>query len=448
MKPTLVPLAAALLALGACQPRPAVAPAGSYAVAAPPPPRADSPLEVWLSQHPGVAGAIVWETERGPLPWARWDDAKRRALEAAFLAATAALQGHGDPAAFPLRDPPPNLAAASRLETVLAAGDAFRLYAAHVGHSLALEIQRVVPWSLASDTPEVLQALLDGRSMFVFRPNRGGYALESAQSGWVVPAPPAVELGFLTSEHLLGPTRLATIEALIAWSHNLHHVRGRLDLDNAEQVWEYRGFAPVSRVLAGTGPDHRHVTGGCWGTTGLLIAVLRAANIPARLVNVGARARPRACSHAQPYFVSERRYLSHGDDPYSRLVSSSSEGTVSPERLLLNQATWTAWYGEGVEPSEVCTNIGRQPREVALQTLPPYLLEQYCDDERQGGDWRSGHVARAFGADRPGTAFPVARLLRERLWERLAEKARATGACAKTRAVAPAPESGEGPEGE
>jgi hypothetical protein len=447
MKPVLAPIAVALLALSACQPAPAVAPPQGYAVSAPRV-RADSALEVWLAQHPSVAGAIVWETERGPLPWARWDDARRRALEAGFVAATASLQGQGDPAAFPLQDPPPNLAAFSRNETVLAAGDAFRLYAAHVGHSLALEILRTVPWSLTADPPDVLQALLDGRSMFVFRPDLGGYALESARAGWVVPAPPAVELSFLTREHLLGQTRLATIEALVAWSQNLHHVRGRLDLDNAETVWQYRGFAPVSRVLAGSGADHRHVTAGCWGTTGFLVAVLRAANVPARLVNVGARARPRACSHAQPYFVSERRYLSHGDDPYSRLVSSPGEGAVSPERLLIDQATWTAWYGEGVDPAEVCTNIGRQPREIALQTLPPYLMEQYCEDERQRGDRRSGHVARAFGVDRPGSAFPLARLERERLWERLAEKARATQACSKKPAAAPGPGVEAGPEGE
>jgi hypothetical protein len=249
-----------------------------------------------------------------------------------------------------------------------------------------------------------------------------------------------VELGFLMREHLLGATRLATIEALIGWARRLHHVTGRLDHDNAERVWQYRGMAPVSRVLAGTGPQRAHVTGGCWGTTGLFISVLRSANIPVRLVNVRgqARAGAAACSHALPWFVSEGRFLSHGDDPYSQLLGRRGEGSVPAGRLLLDQATWTAWYGEGVDPSARCSNIGRQPREIALETLPPYLVEAYCEDERSGVDRRAGRIARLFATEAPGTAFPHARLASARLWERLAEKARSTGACTGT-PIAPQP---------
>jgi hypothetical protein len=213
-------------------------------------------------------------------------------------------------------------------------------------------------------------------------------------------------------------------------------VRGRLDIDNAEQVWGYRGLAPVSRVLAGVGPDRAHVTAGCWGTTGLLISVLRSANIPVRLVNVRGQGRS-GCSHAQPYFVSEGRFLSHGDDPYNQLVKPSDEGAISPGRLLVDQATWTSWYGEGVDPFARCANIGRQVHEVAIETLPPYLLKAYCDDERSGADRRTGRVAHTFGADVPGTAFPHARLASARLWERLAEKVQRAGGCASIHASKP-----------
>ncbi len=430
------PLAAALLATSACQP--ALGPEAMRPAATPP--RADSALDAWLVQHPAVAGAIVWETERGPAPWTHWDDARRRALEEAYLAETAALQGRGDPLGFPLQDPPPNIAASrSHTLTVLSPGDAWRLYAAHVGHSLALEILRVVPWSLVDDPPEALQALLDGRSMFGWKGERGGYMLDPGRAGWVVPAPPAVELAFLTREHLLGATRLATIEAVIDWSHQLRHVTGRLDLDNGERVWGYRGFAPVSRVLAGTGPQGMHVTAGCWGTTGLFISVLRAANIPVRVVNVRGQGRTpgSACSHAQPHFVSEQRYLSHGDDPYKRGITLVGEGAVAASRLLLDQATWTAWYGDAVDPATTCGNVGRQTREIALESLSPYLVDLYCDDERSGVDHASGRVARHFHSNAPGTAFPIARLTHERLWERLAERARSTGACSRSPTAPP-----------
>jgi hypothetical protein len=434
------PLTAALLAVSACQPQPVQAPGAIPASA----PRADSVLEAWLSQHPAVAGAIVWETERGPVPWAGWDEARRRTLEEAFLAARATIQGGGDPLGFPLRDPPPNVAdAASHERTVLSAGDAFRLYVAHVGHSLAVEILRAVPWSLANDAPEVLSTLLDGRRMFVWKGELGGYLLDGKRVGWVVPAPPAVELGFLTREHLLGATRLATIEALVGWSHQLRHVRGRLDVENGERVWQYRGMAPVSRVLASTGPG-AHVTAGCWGTTGMLISVLRAANIPVQLANVRAQGRAgHSCSHAQPYFVSEGRYLSHGDDPYNRMILTPSEGGLPPGRLLVDQATWTSWYGESVDPVSRCANIGRQVREIALETLPPYLVDAFCEDQRSGVDHASGRVARALTTHMAGTAFPVSRLEHERLWERLAERAHSTGACSKAPSVPPGQDPAE-----
>jgi hypothetical protein len=329
----------------------------------------------------------------------------------------------------------------SRQAMVLAPGDAWRLYVAYVGHSLAIEIRQSVPWSIAGDTPEALQALLDGRSMFRWRGDLGGYLVEPGRSGWVVPAPPALELGFLKREHLLGPTRLATIEAMVGWSRHLRHVRGRLDVDNAEQVWGYRGLAPVSRVLAGVGPAREHITAGCWGTTGLFISVLRSANIPVRLVNVRGQG-PTACSHAQPYFVSEGRFLSHGDDPYNQLVKG--QDAVPPGRLLVDQATWTSWYGEGADPFTRCANIGRQVSEIALETLPPYLLVAYCADQRSGADRRTGRVAHVFRPEVPGTAFPHARLVSARLWERLAEKVQRAGGCASV-VHAPAPDAPDAP---
>jgi hypothetical protein len=398
-------------------------------------------MEMWLSQHPAVANAIVWETERGPIPWAQWDDGRRRSLEEAFLAESAALQGRGDAMGFPLQDPPANMLAWSHEQTILSPVDAWRLYVAHVGHSLALEMQRAVPWSIANDSPPSLEALLDGRTMFAYNRKLGGYQVESRRSGWVVPAPPTVEMGFLVREHLLGQTRLATIEALVGWSSRMHHMRGRFDIDNAEQIWQYRGYAPVSRVLAGTGPQQDHITAGCWGTTGLFISVLRAVNIPVRLWNIkGAQIAGRApCSHAQPYFVSEGRYLSHGDDPYNQHITSLGPGALPPGRILIDEATWKAWYGQGVDPTAVCANIGRQPLEIALETLPPHVVDAYCEDERRHNDRRSGKVAHAFHTDLPGTAFPHERLERAHLWERLAEKARDTGACSRDPSAARLP---------
>ena len=438
------PLWAVMMATAACQaPQLSRGPATPPDVAVQGAPRES--VDAWLLQHPSVAGAITWQTPEGVIPWASWPGALRRDLAEAFGAAMAALQNRGDPRGFPMRDPPPNLTVdAPRAQTILAPEDAWRLYVAHVGHSLALEILGRVPWSVANDGPDALASLFDGRSMFAWKADAGGYLLAQARAGYALPAPPAVEYGFLVAQGLLGPTRLATIERVVGWSSRLRHLSGPVDADNTERVWQYRGMPPVSRIVAGTvargAAEARHHTAGCWGTTGFLAAVLRAANVPVRLVVVGGpgRAPGLACAtHAQPHFVSEGRYLSHADDPYNQFMVSLGAPALTGQRLLIDEATWQGWFGEGSPPAARCANIGRQAKEVTLAELPPQLVDAYCDDERQGVDRRSGKVARAFGSDTPGSAFPLARLERERLWERLADRARAAGGCASAPRRAP-----------
>jgi hypothetical protein len=182
---------------------------------------------------------------------------------------------------------------------------------------------------------------------------------------------------------------------------------------------------------------------GCWGTTGFLIAVLRAVNVPVRLVvSKGLRGQGKSCAHAQPFFMSERLFMSHGDDPYSQLVrSQDAPVSVLVPKLLLDEQTYGAWFGESLDPYARCASVGRQPRELSLADPPRFLLDAYCEDERRHTDRRRGQVARAFAADTPGSPFPLARLEQQRLWERLAEKVRARGGCrAFASRAAPEPE--------
>jgi hypothetical protein len=424
-------LCALMLATTACRstqvasgPLPPVAPG------VPQMPASSGAVDAWLAQHPNVAASLVWATERGPVPWAGWDATMRAELGRAFDGASFALQGRGP--GYPLADPPANVAASSpHFDTVLAPADAFRLYVAHVGNGLALEALRRLPWSIANDTPESLAALFDARSMFAYRPDLGGYRLDAARAGYALPAPPAIEYGFMAGQRLIGATRRATIENLILWvGGNLHHVSGRFDSDNAERVWQYRGVPPVSRMITGMAGG-QHQTMGCWGTTGFFIAVLRAVNVPVRLAMAkGLRGASRSCTHASPFFVSERLFLSHGDDPYNQLVrTEEAPASVVASKLLLDEQTYAAWFGESLDPYTRCASVGRQPRELSLADPPRMLLEAYCEDERRHTDRRHGQVAREFLVDTPGTAFPFARLEQQRLWERLAEKVRARGGC-------------------
>lgn len=90
---------------------------------------------------------------------------------------------------------------------------------------------------------------------------------------------------------------------------------------------------------------------GCWVTAGFLRLVLRSINLPATFVT--------PCRHAQPYFHTIGRYLSHGDDPYNRTTRES--GTAGTD-LLIDHATFEAWF-DPANPDR-CDNVGRRPREL------------------------------------------------------------------------------------
>ena len=166
---------------------------------------------------------------------------------------------------------------------------------------------------------------------------------------------------------MIAQDRLHTIENLLEWCRsNMKHSNGSLTAKNSEDHWQYRGVTPISRVISGTmfhssywnAELFSHHTGGCWGTTAFLREVLRVVNIPVK--NAPAR------RHALPYFMSERKYLSHGDDPYNWHTRNIP---FPIEELFINQATYDAWFGSSV-PEEV-NNVGRRTKDLAIKYLHP-----------------------------------------------------------------------------
>jgi hypothetical protein len=133
--------------------------------------------------------------------------------------------------------------------------------------------------------------------------------------------------------------------------------------------WQYGGFPPVTRMIEGT-PISNDIpvseadsalarrTAGCWGTTGFLRAVLRTVNLPITLVTIP------SCDdgvHATPHFLTEGRYLSHGDDPYSRYDGAPFPGLD----LMIDESTFADWFGSTLPKEVACKNVGRRPAELA-----------------------------------------------------------------------------------
>jgi hypothetical protein len=176
----------------------------------------------------------------------------------------------------------------------------WKLFIGHVGFSLALELTQRVPWSITSYSPTALRYLFDSTTMawnlFGQYYNMGTYAgYVPAMRADNLPATafavPEWTYPFLTSNGLVGPTKLETIYRLLDWMRvNLSHFFGLDTYGNCFAIWQYRGYPPLSRIVSGTidsnnpGYGSQHWTMGCHGSVGFLNAVLRVVNVPVQPV--------------------------------------------------------------------------------------------------------------------------------------------------------------------
>ncbi len=369
------------------------------------PARRDPPdLEAWLERHAQIRTSIFWVDETGSKDWDHWDDSKKDSLREVFAVMWNWYEnGRHGPMPIPAANPPPNIItpadeAARRTMTYLSPANAWDLYRAYVAHSLVLEMRRSLPWSLEDYDTANLYRLLNSQSMLRWDPSGNRYAI-MATYYWedriytttlmTVPAPPTEVFSFFMTQHLIGSTRLETIENLLAWVREnfVHFIISGDPLDtsfsNNEGIWQYRGVPPASRVIAGTidsnqpSRGRQHYTLGCRGTVDFLTSVLRALNIPSENVFrlfVGA--------HAKIFFPSEGLYLFHGDDPYDPFAYSTTP--IPIEEFLIDERTF-----EGLRYHR---DPSRRINELAVRHLPEYLLINHCVDLTERRNHRTSRV--------------------------------------------------------
>jgi hypothetical protein len=371
-------------------------------------------LDSWLRTRPAVAFHMTWNDAGRPAPYSAWPRGMPQRLWAIYDELRAGRPG-------PVADPPPNAWQVragedpSALHTAFGADVAREMYLTAIAHSLLIDMERRVPWTLDDLNGDELDALLSSASMFWWNHNQQAYEISEFDHGWAVPASPVTAWTFLQQQRLLKSTRLDTVTAVVAWARDLTPFNGPVSRENFFEHWGYEGDMPVARALAGTrysgtafrsvsGLDLvRHYTAGCHGTVGLLLSVLRAANIPAR---------PRTVSndtftHATILFLSEDLALSHGDDPYSPMMDGADPGD-----LLIDAATYDRWLGPlATDPGR---NIGRQALTIGVQHLPAIVRRAHALDRQQGIAPEQSAVFAMF----KGT-FTMDELLTAALWERL-----------------------------
>jgi hypothetical protein len=330
-------------------------------------------LGTWLAAHPALAGNVKWQfqpaganvyqapTDANKLTWANWSPTQQADLNQAYLDAVAWYNQGAPlvtmtPGGPGLTDQPKNYHPSLGTDSspVLEWIDAtyrWKLYTAHVAMTLMLEASHQLPWSIASDPDTSLRYLLDSATMGWFL-NNGYFSLGTYDSAGLPTlradnrprtsfADPRWTFHWLQQTGLIGATRLATIGNTLEWMRqNLSHFNGLDTFGNTYAVWQYRGYPPISRMVAGTVDSNSpqlgalHWTAGCHGSTGFLNAVLRVLNVPVQPIWVS--------GHELDYFLSEDCYLDHADDPYNLTVRSSSASILN---LLLDSPTWRSRFG-------------------------------------------------------------------------------------------------------
>jgi hypothetical protein len=392
-------------------------------------------LETWLAQHANVCNAIYWQKpldgsgSGGTYP--NWSAKRKALLQTAFERALLRKPtGAADPAPnlMPLPDNGSPV-------TMISTDDAWDIYVSFVAQSLAVETAGRVPWSLLGYGATSLKILFDSRQFFVAA--LPGYLLDFDTVGDALPCPADVAYRWVEDNDIVfQPTeggspnyRRATVGRAIAWCRDaMLHFAGGYTAKNMQDTWQYRGWTPVSRVISGTHNkadvnSFGHWTGGCHGTTGFLRVCLRTVNIPVQNTHVD--------GHSLPYFRTEKRWLSHGDDPYDRrdywYPEYGEENAALPwpaDDLLIGETTHKAWFGSAVSATTQSNNVSRRPAQLSLQRLPMYLLAAYCRDKQAGKTHGKGEV---FGFVQP--AYSLKALEDFDLWTKLEAKLQSLGGC-------------------
>lgn len=342
-------------------------------------------IDNWLNSHTAIRDAIKWQFQTTGSPYnivpqdfidyANWTYTEKAELKQSFdkywLAYCKGEPLTGD--AW-LPDPPVNVAVNvndddNSAHTKISEQDMRSLLLVDIGHSLVLELGDYVPWSVLGDDAQSLEiyfsSLGHGNRMFYtsdFTTGQSGPISKidnwRMSYGRATPSPPAWTFNFLVNNGLIGSTRYDTIVNLLNWSRtHMNHFYGPYFFKNTEDIWQYRGHPPVSRVALGTTDPQNgfdYWTAGCHGTAGWYRAVLRTANIPVQI--------PLVCNdHAQIYFRSEGLYLDHGDNPYTRYDNA----LWPPEAAIIDEATYVDWFGPNLDNKTTgCNNVGRRPDEL------------------------------------------------------------------------------------
>ncbi len=321
---------------------------------------------VFLLRHPVIGAAISWNGRN----YADWSDPQKAALRDTLFKIE-------NDKSFGLNAPPELI-----LRRRISEADAFTIYLSYIAQSLWLELHGKTTWRLSDMSVEQLAYLLDSRYLIgpISAPE-GGYGYSPFRHGTATVWAPHIAYQFIQSMDLQKDTQTATVVAIGEWMR-AHLFHAYVGLDEAA-AYQYTGYPPVDRIMFPM-EGSRHLTIGCWGTTPLFVAILRAVNIPAQTADIYLDGRT---YHRRPIFPTLGLTMSHVDNVHSRALSPSGN-LPRFEEIFVPVSSFDSTY---VSPAPDCLggrcnsvydqagyNSHKLTLQLAVDVIGDHLLFRYA----------------------------------------------------------------------
>lgn len=326
-----------------------------------------------LLTNPKIKAVMVWQDSSGSHAYDSWTAAMKNDLNNYLKIYEEGLHL--------LYSEPPSLSDGNYMSPT----DARKIYIAHVAQSLWVDVNNKVTWKLKNFSPDQLSYLLDSRKLLLYSPSKNKHVFDSGLMGNVTDWNPRISYEFLSTLGMIKTTQSNTVYKLTDWMRaHLIHISGS---DTYLDLYGYAG-PPLVDKIAYPLSGKKHITAGCWGTSGLYAALLRSVNIPVKhgrsLLNGG--------NHSRPEFISIDSNLIHGDDPYNVQLLPSGSAPPSSELFLTNAeiSSWIDSPALDCKPDmSKCNTTGEQAsynssRErllIGKAYLPDYFLQLACTDK-------------------------------------------------------------------
>ena len=240
--------------------------------------------------------------------------------------------------------------------------------------------------------------MLDSRKLFVYNSTGDDYYFSNSLMGRTTSWNPGICYEFMNNLKMIKSDQLNTLYKLTNWMRaHLIHISGSTEYIDQ---YGYAGMPPPDRMIYPL-EGKKHISAGCWGTSGFYAAMLRGVNIPVEHARTAFG--ESNANHSRPYFPSVDRSMPHADDVYTGVLRCS--GMVIPvSELFYTSAEMTSMF---ISPTLDCDgsdcntvgeqasyNSGKDHIATSWSIRADYLLYEYArnGEEHTRGSLRGPRI--------------------------------------------------------